>query len=82
MYKKSSNLFRAIILFILVATSVGSVSAKADEQVSISDCPPFNPSLMHNQEFQRTLSPECRESYIITSDQKPVHEVNPRNVLF
>ena len=63
MYKNSIKFFRAIILFILLISSVGSASAKVESRSSSPACPPFDPARAQDRGFLKSLEPECAKAY-------------------
>jgi len=63
MQRKLFVLFAGLVLFSLLIAPVGMANAQVEVQVSIPNCPPFDPALMHDKGFLQSLPPECAKAY-------------------
>jgi hypothetical protein len=72
MQHKWMVVFTALVLFSLMIAPVGSVQAQVAIQEGNSDCPPYEPDLLQEEELLRSLPLECIKTY-----EEFAREANP-----
>jgi hypothetical protein len=69
MQHKLTALFTMLVLFSLVLAPTGTAQAQTRAQEVSPDCPPYEPSLLKDKDFLRSLSLECIQTYKEASNQ-------------